>query len=91
MSEIDLRDIGGRARRLAIACVLGMAASIGMAYWIPRRRRWSGCLSGPDDINVALVLAGATALALLIYTALAVVAAHRSRRLPRAILIARRS
>ena len=93
----DVRDLGGRLFRLFIASVIGTLAAIAIAICLPLRDHlpnWRCCFRvGVDDINVALVIAGAVVLSLGCYALLGALARRRPRALtiPRAIVARDRS
>ncbi len=86
----DVRDLAGRLQRLITAGLIGTASSIAIALALPRRHRFSGCMTSPDDIPVSLVIAGAVGLTLLLAAVLGALARRPPRiRMPRAIVAGR--
>jgi hypothetical protein len=78
---MDVRDVGGRVRRFALACVIGVVGAVALARMLPQRDHfpdhWRTCFGGPVDIDFTLVGAGATFLTLVVYAALH----HHARRI----------
>jgi hypothetical protein len=83
----DVRDLGGRLRRLALAIPIGVAASLAISLILPTHRHFFGCMEGEGWLVIGgdpvVMLAGAIMFALAAYA----VMAPRGIRLPRATLL----
>jgi hypothetical protein len=94
----DLRDVGGRLRRLVLSALIGVVGSIAITLAIPTRDHFpvpeGGCGFGRgtgffvEGGSLYLMIAGAVAIALAAYRVLGFVRS-RAAPLPRAIVTSR--
>ena len=93
MSDLDVRDLGGRLARLCASVVIGGVCALVITCSLPTRMHFSGCMHGEGWLVVGgdpvLMLAGVIAIALGVYPLLGSVQhlRRRSPRLPRATLL----
>ena len=68
MTDLDVRDLRGRAARAAIASLVGIAGSLAIAVVLPTHMHFSGCMHGEGWLvpggDPVLMVAGAIAIAL---------------------------
>jgi len=80
MTEFDVRDLRGRARRLVAATLIGIVGSLAVTLLIPTRDHfptpWGGCGFSHQDQgwiveggSPSLMIAGAIVIAVLAYGA----------------------
>lgn len=96
--DTDVRDLGGRLGRLAVAVVIGVCGALAITFALPTRDHFPGPVGGCGFSHITqgwvveggdpvLILTGCIAIASLVYAVLGALGRAAPRaRLPRAIV-----